>query len=398
MIFFLFAVSILASAYGYIGWRIITPSGWSAAFRAVSWSVMGLFLVLPFLSITLRLRGISGFSVDMLSWAAYLSMGFISLVFVMLVLRDFPLLIAAIAKKGTALGGMLLGRGNIHPDPVNPGRHQFLVHSLNMGILALAGALTAYGVFQARRRPRVVEVTLPVKGLPNGLEGLRMVQITDIHVGPTVKRDYVQAIVDEVNRLRPDAVFLTGDLVDGTVDNLRDDVAPLAEIKATYGSFFVTGNHEYYSGVNSWMEEIMRLGFTVLHNDHVVIPHGDSRVLLSGVPDFNGGQFHRDHISDPAAAIEDAPKHDVSILLAHQPRSVFEAAKAGFDIMISGHTHGGQYVPWNYFVGLQQPYTLGLHRHGNTWVYVSRGTGYWGPPLRIGIPNEITLFSLSRQA
>ena len=398
MIFFIFAVSILASAYGYIGWRIITPSGWSSAARAVAWSVTGVFLVLPFLSITMRLRGLSGFAVDMLSWVAYLSMGFISLVFVMLVLRDFPLLVAVVAKKGTALAGVMLGRETVVADPVNPGRHQFLVHSLNMGILGLAGVLTSYGLFQARRRPRVVEVSVPVKDLPKELEGLRMVQITDIHVGPTVKRDYVQMIVDEVNSLRPDAVFLTGDLVDGTVANLRDDVAPLAEIRATYGSFFVTGNHEYYSGVHDWMDEISRLGFTVLHNDHVVIPHGNSRVLLSGVPDYNGGQFHQDHVSDPAASIEDAPDHDVSILLAHQPRSVFEASKAGFDLVISGHTHGGQYIPWNYFIGLQQPYTLGLHRHDGAWVYVSRGTGYWGPPLRIGIPNEITLISLTRQA
>ncbi len=184
---------------------------------------------------------------------------------------------------------------------------------------------------------------------------------------------------------------ITGDLVDGTVPDLAGDVEPLRRLASRHGAYFVTGNHEYYSGVGPWLIELERIGLRVLQNQHVVIERGGAKLVLAGVPDYNAAHFDRSHRSDPAAALAGAaPDAAVKILLAHQPRSAAAAARAGFDLQLSGHTHGGQFMPWNLFVRLQQPFTAGLHRVGGMQVYVSRGTGYWGPPKRIGAPSEIT--------
>jgi predicted MPP superfamily phosphohydrolase len=203
--------------------------------------------------------------------------------------------------------------------------------------------------------------------------------------------------MDAVNRLDADVVALTGDLVDGSVQRLSGDVEPLAGIRARYGRFFVTGNHEYYSGAQSWIRKINHLGYTVLNNEHHIIGHRGRKILLAGVPDPQAGRFDDAQRSDPGKAISEAPPVDLKILLAHQPQSIFAAAKVGFDLQISGHTHGGQFFPWNLAIHLFQPYVAGLHLHEKTWIYVSRGTGYWGPPVRLGSPSEITLLRLVNQ-
>jgi hypothetical protein len=178
------------------------------------------------------------------------------------------------------------------------------------------------------------------------------------------------------------------------VEYLRKDVAPLARLSAPLGNYFVTGNHEYYSNVHPWIHEVKRLGFVVLLNQHHILTRGKGKLLLAGVPDYRGGQFDVDHRSSPAEALQGAGKHHYRILLAHQPRSIFAAESAGYHLQISGHTHGGQYFPGNFLVSLNQPYTSGLHQHGNTMIYVSQGTGHWGPPMRIATCSEITLFHL----
>jgi len=165
------------------------------------------------------------------------------------------------------------------------------MNSINAGILGVTAALTGYGMFEALRDPDVVEVTIPVRNLPPDLDGFKIVQITDIHVSHTVKRRFVQVVVDKVKGLKPDLVALTGDLADGSVGELRNDVAPLADLKAPFGCYFITGNHEYYSGVRQWVEHAARLGFTVLLNEHRVIERGEGRLLLAGVTDYSGGQF-----------------------------------------------------------------------------------------------------------
>jgi hypothetical protein len=251
--------------------------------------------------------------------------------------------------------------------------------------------VSAVGFWNARRIARVVHVDVPIEGLPSALHGFSIVQLSDVHVGPTIRRGYVEGIVKAVNELQADIVAITGDLVDGSVPELREHVAPLSQLASKHGSYFVTGNHEYYSGALAWMNELERLGLTVLHNEHVVIECEGEKLVLAGVPDFGAGRFHRDHKSDPQEALAGAPDDaKAKVLLAHQPRSASAAAKAGFDLQLSGHTHGGQFLPWNFFVRLQQPFTAGLYRLDELWVYVSRGTGYWGPPKRFGAPSEIT--------
>jgi predicted MPP superfamily phosphohydrolase len=231
-------------------------------------------------------------------------------------------------------------------------------------------------------------------GLPPALAGFTIVQISDIHVGPTIKGGYVHAVVDRVNTLDADLVAITGDLVDGSVAQLGADIAPLAWLASRHGTFVVTGNHEYYSGADEWVAEYRRIGMTVLMNEHVVIEQGGASLVVAGVTDFSAQQFDEAQRSDPARAVAGSPAGAPKVLLAHQPRSADAALAVGVDLQLSGHTHGGQFWPWNLFVRLQQPYTAGLDRHGKLWVYTSRGTGYWGPPKRFGAPSEITRIRL----
>lgn len=262
------------------------------------------------------------------------------------------------------------------------------------GVIALASLFSGLGLLNARRSPRIVEVDVPFPDLPPALHGFRIAQISDIHVGPTIRKAFLQRIVHQVNALDAHLVAITGDLVDGSVKDLAQHTAVLADLRTTYGSYFVTGNHEYYAGADAWISELRRLGVSVLQNQHVIVRHQEAAFLLAGVTDYNGGHFGESHRSDPLAALAGAADYPLKILLAHQPRSAPAAAAAGFDLQLSGHTHGGQFFPWNFFVPLQQPFTAGLHRLNGLWVYTSRGTGYWGPPKRLGAPAEITLLRL----
>jgi predicted MPP superfamily phosphohydrolase len=263
-----------------------------------------------------------------------------------------------------------------------------------IGVPLLAVAATLLGLAAARRTAKLRRVDVPMAGLPAALHGFTIAQISDLHIGPTVKASYVQAVVDSVNGVRADVVAITGDLIDGGVADLHRDVQPLAGLQSRHGSFFVTGNHEYYSGAHEWTTHLRTLGLRVLNNEHVVLRHDSAQLVLAGVTDFAAHHFVAADRSSPQQALAGAPAAPVRVLLAHQPRSAAAASAAGFDVQLSGHTHGGQFWPWNLFVPLQQPYTAGLHRLQKLWVYVSRGTGYWGPPLRLGAPSEIAVIRL----
>lgn len=319
---------------------------------------------------------------ELLTWLGLLCMGLFSTLFVLTLLREL-LLLSAAALNGVAPGVLSL------PAIKN-------ASALALPVLGLLA--TVLGFWNARRTAAVVRVDVPIANLPDALQGFTVAQISDIHVGPTIKTEYLQRIVDRVNRLDADMVAITGDLVDGSVRELRHHVAPLAQLVSTHGTFFVTGNHEYYSGAHAWIEALRDLGVQVLMNEHVIIHHNkDSQdperavVVVAGVTDYSAHHFDESHRSDPQTALAHAPALTLfRLLLAHQPRSAPEAAAAGFDLQLSGHTHGGQFWPWGYFVKFQQPYTAGLHKLGSLWVYTSRGTGYWGPPKRFGAPSEIT--------
>ena len=300
------------------------------------------------------------------------------------------LFVATLLREVLLLGGWLFDLA--FPGQLPPAR---LDSATAAAVPALALMATALGFVNAQGTPRIRTVEIERDGLPAALHGFTIVQISDLHVGPTIRRHFVQRVVDAVNSLEPDVVAVTGDLVDGTVGELAGEVAPLRGLAPRLGSFFVSGNHEYYAGVHPWLAEIRRLGLRVLQNEHVVLERGGARLVLAGVTDYTAGYFERSHRSDPDAALRGAPGDAaLRVLLAHQPRSGFAAAAAGFDLQISGHTHGGQFLPWNFFVRLQQPFTAGLHRIDQLIVYVSRGTGYWGPPKRFGAPSEITCIRL----
>jgi uncharacterized protein len=312
---------------------------------------------------------------DRLAWFGLTALGFFSSLLLLTFARDVMLFFVHLIDwmRGVPIGS-----------PV-------LVAYSALAVPLLAVLLSAIGFYNARRRAPVVSVDVPIDNLPAALDGFTIVQISDIHVGPTIKRHYVERIVAAVNGLAPDLIAVTGDVVDGTVPNLADHTRPLAGLSARHGAFLVTGNHEYYSGADKWIAEFRRLGLNVLLNQHVVLDHDGAQAVVAGVTDFSAGSFDPAHRSDPAKAISGAPDEAaVRVLLAHQPRSATAAAEAGFTLQLSGHTHGGQFLPWNFFVRLQQPFVAGLVKVNGLWVYTSRGTGYWGPPKRLGAPSEIT--------
>jgi predicted MPP superfamily phosphohydrolase len=323
-----------------------------------------------------------------LTWMGLLCMGLFSSLLVLTLLREGLLLIAKLVDW---LWPQALALKTMQMDT-----------AIALPIVALF--ITVLGFWNARRTATVVQVDVPIANLPEALQGFTVAQISDIHVGPTIKTHYLQRIVNRVNGLNANMVAITGDLVDGSVAELGQHVAPLAQLRSTHGSFFVTGNHEYYSGAHSWIVALRALGLKVLINEHVVIQHSidaqdpePALMVVAGVADYSAHQFDESHRSDPHKAIANAPEHAVfKLLLAHQPRSAAAASDAGFDLQLSGHTHGGQFWPWNHFVPMQQPFTAGLHRLEALWVYTSRGTGYWGPPKRFGAPSEITHLRLVR--
>lgn len=360
-------VPLIGGLHAYIGWRLLPALDLSAAGMALA--ICGLLVSACLVPLGLLGRFVVARQAlaDRLTWLGSLTMGLFSSLLVLTVLRDVVQLVADAPS---------------------------LTEPTAIAVLGLASLFTLVGYVNARRVARVVRVDIPLANLPEELAGFTIVQLSDIHVGPTIKRDYVQAIVDRVNQLDVDLVAITGDVVDGSVEQLRAHTAPLGALRSRYGSYFVTGNHEYYSGATTWMRELERIGLRGLHNRHVVIAHQGARFVLAGVTDFSAGAFDVEQASDPVAALAGSPPDLLRILLAHQPRSAAAAETAGFDLQLSGHTHGGQFWPWNLFVQLQQPFTAGLHRLGRLMVYTSRGTGYWGPPKRFGAPSEITVLRL----
>lgn len=375
--FLLTFTTMVSVLHYYIGSRLLNSVAWADWVLWAGW----IFLVISTLlqPVAFLARGLRNHALrDTTSWVAMTLMGVFSSLLVLTLIRDIFLLVVA-------------GMDASHFFQAN-----FLTLEKNTALLAITGAvaISVIGFFNARRLARVIKIKVPLRNLPATLNGFRIVQISDIHVGPTIKKGYLSRIVNRVNTLDADLIAITGDLVDGRVSELSTHTQPLAQLNARHGSFFVTGNHEYYSGALDWIQEIKRLGIQVLLNEHVQLTHDGATLVLAGVTDITAGGFYDHHQSDPHAAIAGAPQHAPKILLAHQPLSSKEAESAGFDLQLSGHTHGGQFWPWKYLVPLQQPYVAGLHRLKNLWVYVNRGTGYWGPPNRFGSPSEITCLTL----
>lgn len=369
LIFFSITFAVLAGMHYYVWARLIRdPHLPPVATRILTVAVVVLGITLPAALIAARFFSSA---VRPAIWVAFIWMGIGFLLVAFLGLADLGRLFVAIADR-------LRG---IEPDPQ---RRLFLARSLAAGVGGVVAGLTATGIRSALGSVHVKEVDVRLRGLPQELAGFKLVQISDVHVGPLLRKDWLGHVVDNIVALTPDAVAITGDLVDGSVEELREQVAPLARLDPRHGVFFVTGNHEYYSGAEAWYAHLPSLGVRPLRNERVEIAPG---LFMAGIEDPTGRP-------DLSKALEGHDDADALVLLAHQPRQFAEAARKGVPLTLSGHTHGGQIWPFSWIVALVQPYLAGLHRKGESQLYVSRGTGFWGPPMRVFAPPEITLLKL----
>jgi predicted MPP superfamily phosphohydrolase len=365
--FVLALTAILATVYAYLAWRLARGAA-GAVLLAIPFILIWLVPVLYWVAD----RDSGSLADELLHFASYASMGWLNFAFFLSLARDALQLASALLPLA--------------------GLHAFLRDSGATAVIAASFVALAVGSLAALRGPRVREVEIPIEGLDPALEGLRIVQITDLHIGPTIRARYVQRVVRLANALKPDLFALTGDFVDGPLARLAPHVAPLAGLKPAGRAFFVTGNHEYYSGVAPWIEHFKSLGFRVLLNEPVVIGVRGAPVLVGGVVDPAGREAPR-----PDLAAAGAHKAAFRLLLAHNPKLAPLGAAAGFDLQLSGHTHAGQFFPWTLAIHLvHAPHVSGLSRSGRMWVYVSAGTGTWGPPVRFGSQPELTLIRLAR--
>ncbi|MCS5645914.1 MAG: metallophosphoesterase [Candidatus Marinimicrobia bacterium] len=372
--------------HGYVAWRFIPALGFSSSQTILSYTAVFILSLLPILPIFLRMSGNESKLIDKFSFVGYTSLGFFTLSFFIFVAKDLVLQLIA-----------LLGHIINEDNPFDNSKRDFIKRSINISMITLAGSATVYGFYSARKGPFIIKHDIYIKKLPDAFENFSIVQISDLHVGPTIKRPYVEDVLEKISRLNPDLIAVTGDLVDGSVKYLKSELQPLKDMIASNGTFFVTGNHEYYSGVDQWLDETDRLGMKNLINSNELISKAGDQIAIAGITDLRAHQIKPAHRSDPELALRSVPEDITKIVLAHQPNSIHSVHETGADLQLSGHTHGGQFWPFTYPVKMTNPYIAGLHDHQGTQIYVNRGTGYWGPPLRIGVPAEITLIRLKKK-
>jgi predicted MPP superfamily phosphohydrolase len=387
MLPFLIVASLMLTLLGsVIGFRLLIPLKLGQPLLAILWIAAQLMLYLPLIAIVMRRAGSR--LPDFLLHMTWILVGLFSLLLVMLLARDLVL----VAIK---LGEMIVSRFSADGSALALAAKSLGGRQDSLILLSLGTLLTIFGHFNAYDMQRTVEVEVPVKDLHPDLDGLRIAQFSDLHVGSSIGRSHVESVVSQITGLNADLIVFTGDLADGVARDLAPDVEPLKQLKAEHGVYAVTGNHEYYSDPAGWMQLIPQLGLRLLMNESELLSVGEAKLRVGGVPDLGAGRMLPGHAHHPKLAMA-GPAADFNLLLAHQPRSAFHAAETACDLMLSGHTHGGQYYPFNWLADKANTYGRGLHRHENMWVYVSMGTGFWGPPVRIGAPPEITLLTLRR--
>ncbi|MFD6877072.1 MULTISPECIES: metallophosphoesterase [unclassified Streptomyces] len=289
-----------------------------------------------------------------------------------------------VATAPAPVTGGAAGEG---PDGVT--RRLFVSRALGGAALVATAATVGTGTYGVLRGPRVKRVQVPLARLPRAAHGFRIAVVSDVHLGAVLGRAHAQRIVDTVNRTQPDLIAIVGDLVDGDVQDLGPAAEPLRGLTSRHGTFFVTGNHEYFSGAQQWVDHVRELGLNPLENARRELPYFD----LAGVNDLAGETEGQG--PDFVAALGDRDRSRTSVLLAHQPIVIDDAVRHGVDLQLSGHTHGGQLWPGKYLAELANPTVAGLERYGDTQLYVSRGAGAWGPPVRVGAPSDITVVELA---
>jgi predicted MPP superfamily phosphohydrolase len=368
---------ILGALHYYIGVRLIAGTGLAPPLSYVAWAVLWFLLVsIPAGFVTIR--SFPGPIARAVRTVSFFWIG------------AFGLTLTAVVLTDIVRGLMTVMWSAI------PGERLLIGQVQAFAVCAFVLPAIALGMRTARGPARLEKVVFPLPHLGPAFEGFRIVQISDLHITESLNGEFLREVVERVNGMNPDLVAVTGDLIDGQVEELRPHVAPLGMLQAREGVFFVTGNHEYYFGATAWEAEVARIGVTVLHNSHRVLRRGGDSLVVAGVTDYTGGQFDPAHESRPDLALEGAPKSVPRILLAHQPKSARAAAAHEVDLQLSGHTHGGQIFPFMFFVRMVQPVIQGLREMYGIWVYTNRGTGYWGPPMRVGPTPEITEFTLKR--
>jgi hypothetical protein len=370
LVFFAIACGLIGGMHYYLWARLVRdpglPQGWT---RPLTVAIVALGVAMPLTMVAQRL--FTGPIARTGIWFGFAWMGVGFLLVAFLGITDAGRLVAFLARKLTGS----------EPDPA---RRLFLARSLAVGVGGVVAGLATLGFRSALGPIEIKKLTVKLRGLPRELSGFKLVQISDVHIGPLLRKDWLAHIVAQIRGIAPDAVAITGDLVDGSVEELREQVAPLADLKPPKGVFFVTGNHEYYSGVEDWYAHLPTLGVRPLRNERAELAPGLS---IAGIEDPTGSP-------DLTQALAGHDASQALVLLAHQPRQFAEAARKQVPLTLSGHTHGGQIWPFSWLVALAQPYLAGLHVKGSSQLYVSRGTGFWGPPLRVFAPPEITLLTL----
>ena len=377
-VFFLVALLVLGAAHYYVWARLVRdaalPPPWS---RIGMVAVSALFVLLMVRFVTARM--LSRSIAAPLTWVAYTWLGALFFLVIALGLSD---LVKVVAIRSSTSGV-----------PDDPSRRQAMARLFGGAAALLGVGASGVGLASALSPVALSRVRVAIDRLTKAKAGYRIVQISDVHVGPTIGREFIEDIVARINALKPDLIAITGDLVDGSVEELAEHVAPLAKLQAKDGVFFVTGNHEYYSGADAWIAHLGKLGVRVLRNEHIQIG-GEDGFDLVGIDVASSQGFGNGHGPDLKKALAGRDGSRACVLLAHQPRGIDLADTLGVDLQLSGHTHGGQMIPWNFLVRLQQPFIAGLHKLTRAQIYVSRGTGYWGPPMRVGAPSEITEIEL----
>jgi predicted MPP superfamily phosphohydrolase len=383
LVFLAVLTSIIGGLHYYFWARLVRDPGLPVvAARTLLGIIVLLAATIPMAMLTMR-GGPRAVAVP-LSWLAFVWMGMVWLLFASLVGLDLMRGLARLIAPWTGT--------SVLDDPERRKAVARIVASIAGGAAAIGGI---GGVVHALTRLAEKRVPVKIVGLSPKLAGFRIVQVTDIHVGPTIGKDFITEMVRRINALDPDVVAITGDLVDGSVEQLGAACAPLGQIRARHGVFFVTGNHEYYSGADDWCAHLSSMGIKVLRNERVTIERDGVKIDVAGVDDWSAARFGGGHGADLSLALAGRDPQVPVVLLAHQPKAIAEAARLGVALQLSGHTHAGQIFPFNFFVRIDQPYVSGLHAHGPTQIYVSPGTGYWGPPMRLGTTAEITILELN---
>ena len=371
------AASLFVGLHGYLAQRLILepelPDSWR---RFLLGGLVALAVSIALTPLAERL--LPPRWSRLIAWPASLWMGFMFLLLVLLAASDMVI--------------WFLGDAAVAFVGARPAAAANVRALAAVGIALVAGAA---GVRSAMRPPRLRRVEIPLARWPESLDGFRIVQISDIHIGPLLDRRFAEQVVSRVNALAPDLVAVTGDLVDGGVRQLARDVEPFGGLRARHGVYFVTGNHDHYSGADSWVSHIRSLGLRPLRNERVCIRVGEAAFDLIGVDDHRG-DWRDGGGEDLPRAVEGRDSTRPAVLLAHDPSTFERASKLGVDLQLSGHTHGGQIWPFGLLVRLVIPFVAGRYAKNGAELYVSRGTGFWGPPMRIFAPAEITEITLIR--